>query len=92
MTLVRSSFSVSRTMCKRACITGRMKGVIYSLARKEEKHDRRALSDNQLYHLDSRRTLTINVIQQRKRLHIHLWCVSESDSGEIASYLSPGCL
>lgn len=32
MTLVRSSFSVSLTICSIACITGRMKGVMCSLA------------------------------------------------------------
>lgn len=32
MTLVRSSFSVFLTMSRRACITGWMKGVMYSLA------------------------------------------------------------
>lgn len=37
MTFVRSSFSVSRTMCRSACITGRMKAVMYSLALKRRK-------------------------------------------------------
>lgn len=35
MTLVRSSFSVSLTMCRSACITGRMKGTMYSLAKEQ---------------------------------------------------------
>lgn len=37
MTLVRSSFSVSLTMCRSACITGRMKGVMYSLAKNDTR-------------------------------------------------------
>lgn len=39
MTLVRSSFSVSLTMCRSACITGRMKGVMYSLAKENATHE-----------------------------------------------------
>lgn len=39
MTLVRSSFSVSLTMCRSACITGRMKGTMYSLAKEQNKQD-----------------------------------------------------
>lgn len=55
MTLVRSSFSVSLTMCRSACITGRMKEVMYSLAKEYNKG----------VHLDTQTASKLHILKRK---------------------------